>query len=215
MNNPIPAPETIDSFAAFLKYGPTGLAGLMLLLTVVVLLSRSMDPARERLLNRFMYIGAFCFALSLAANFFSVARAYPLYFKILPLDMGAKRTLPKPIISANNKTLDENREYLVKSEVTAIVDVSDAIDYVRSVHSQLEAQRAALQTVVTQSEPLLVELQKIPQIIDRNCSGGSSGVPAASNPAVLAIQQKAVAGLSSVRATSVSAIAVAPPAIRD
>ena len=56
--------------------------------------------------------------------------------------MGAKRTLPKPIISANNTTLDENREYLVRSEVTAIVDVSDAIDYVRAVHSQLEAQRA-------------------------------------------------------------------------
>jgi hypothetical protein len=95
----------------------------------------NLPSKRNRVLTRFMYVGAFCFDLALAANFFSVAGAYPMYFRVLPLDEGnpAARKLPMPIIKINGTLVDDNMAPLVKSEVTAIVDVSDAINFVGQV----------------------------------------------------------------------------------
>jgi hypothetical protein len=211
MDQTIPS---IDSFSAFLKYGPTGLAGLMLVLVIVTLTTAVLTPAHERVLTRFMYIGAFCFTLALAATFFSVVGAYPLYFRVFPLDTGAKNTLPKPIIRANNKALDDNMTYLVKSEVTAIVDVSDAINFVQEFRSQNDSQRAVISNIVATLTPLIPELQRVPQILDKNCSGGSSGVPAASNPQVIAISSQAVATISGLKNGAAAAIATPPPAVK-
>jgi hypothetical protein len=54
-----------------------------------------------------------------------------------------------PIIKANNTLVDKDMTYIVKSEVTAIIDVSDAIDFVRDLRSQSERQREALKNVVS------------------------------------------------------------------
>jgi hypothetical protein len=204
----------IDSLSAFLKYGPTGLAGLMLVLVIIALSFRAMTDSRERLLTRFMYIGAFCFTLSLASSFFSVAGAYSLYFRVIPLDEGNKHALPMPIIKINSIRLaDDKMTYVVKSDVTAIVDVSDAINFVQEFRSQSERQRAALKEVVSASDTIVPDLQRVTQIIDRNCSGGSNGVPAASNPAVLAITSRAAAVVSGFKASAASAIAAPTPQV--
>jgi hypothetical protein len=214
MNNAIDAPSTIDSLSGFLKYGPTGLAGLLLILVIIALAAGTPTPPRERILMRFMYIGAFCFALSLAATFFSVAGAYPLYFRVIPLDMGSKHTLPLPIVKMNNTTLDDKMTYLVKSEVTAIVDVSDAIDFVQEVRSQSERQRQAISDYVAASTALVTDLQKVPQILNNNCSGGSNGIPAASNPSVIAITSRAVATIAGLKSSGSAAIAAPPPTVK-
>ena len=73
MDNALAQPVVIDSFARFLMYGPIGLAGLMLVLVILALTVRTMDPARERLLRQMMYIGAGCFAIAVAANVFAVS----------------------------------------------------------------------------------------------------------------------------------------------
>ncbi len=211
MENAIPS---IDGFSAFLKYGPTGLAGLMLVLVIVTLTTAVLTPAHERILMRFMYIGAFCFTLALAANFFSVGGAYKLYFRVFPLDTGAKNTLPKPIVRANNKTLDDTMTYLVKSEVTAIVDVSDAINFVQEFRSQSDKQREVISNFVSSLTPLIPELQKVPQMVDRNCPGGSNGISAASNPTVIAIASKAAATIANLKDSASTAIAVPPPVVK-
>jgi len=131
LDNALAQPALIDSFTKFLMYGPIGLAALMLVLVILVLTTRTMDPARERLLRQMMYIGAGCFAIAAAANFFAVSGAYTLWLHVTPLNDGSQQTLPKPIITANGKVLDEKLSYLVKQDVMTIVDVSDAIDFVK------------------------------------------------------------------------------------
>jgi hypothetical protein len=82
MDNAIAAP-TIDSFSGFLKYGPTGLAGLMLVLVILAFNLRDLTASRERILTRFMYVGVFCFALSLAAILFR-RRCLPTVLSRIP-----------------------------------------------------------------------------------------------------------------------------------
>jgi hypothetical protein len=206
-------PDTIDSFSTFLKYGPTGLAALMLVL-VAISLSLQITPQRERLLKQFMYIGAFCFVLALGASFFSVAGAYQLYFRVIPLDAGSRRVLPLPIIKINSTTVDEQKGYLVKSEATAVIDVTDAIEFVQQVRSQADDQRKALDLFVENSSSLVTDLQKVPQIIDKNCSGGPSGTPAASNPAVIAIASNTAAKIADFRSMASAAIAAPAPEVK-
>ena len=196
MNNALAQPGVIDSFAGYLKYGPIGLAGMMLVLVIIALTVRTMDPARERLLRQMMYVGAGCFAIAMAASVFSLNGAYTLYLRVFPLDVGSKQTLPKPIVKANGKLLDENMTYLVKQDVTTIVDVSDAIDFLREVRAQNDAQKQLLSSIAKASDTMVSELQKVPVILDKNCPGGAHGEPAASNPAVMAITNKTLATIA-------------------
>src|SRR5215470_2293518 len=131
LDNALAQPVPIEGLAKFLIYGPIGLAGLMLVLVILALTARNIDPARERLLRQMMYVGAGCFAIATVANFFAVSGSYTLFLRVFPLDVGEKKKLPKPIVKANGKLLDENMTYLVKQDVTTIVDVSDAIDFVK------------------------------------------------------------------------------------
>jgi hypothetical protein len=212
--NEIATSASINNLAGFLKYGPIGLAGLMLFLVVVVLIAKRFDDRRERTLKQFMYIGAFCLALSLAANFFATGGAYPLHFRVIPIDEGKERVLPMPIIKANNALVDDNMTYLVKSEVTAIVDVSDAISFAREVQLQNTRQRQVLNRIVAGSDSIVPDLQRVGQIIDSNCPGGHNGISAASNSAVLAITSKAASALSGFRASALAEATVPEPSFK-
>jgi hypothetical protein len=213
MNPNIADPGLVDSFAGFLKYGPIGFAGLMLVLVVFALMVR-MDPARERLLRQMMYVGAACFAIAVAANFFTVSGAYTLYLRVFPLDVGSKQTLPKPIVKANGKLLDDNMTYVVKQDVTTIVDVSDAIDFVKDVRSQNDQQKQLLASLAKASETMLADLQRVPIILDKNCSGGQSGVPAASNPQVIALTNKTLATIAGFQSSAAGLAAKPEPAFK-
>jgi hypothetical protein len=206
----VASPGALDSLSTFLKYGPAGLAALMLVL-VVISLSLEINPQRERLLRQFMYVGAFCFVLTLIANYFSVAGAYQLYFRVIPLDAGANHILPPPIIRINSSMIDEQKAYLVKSDVTAVVDVTDAIEQAQQIRTENERQREALKGIATGSNSIIADLQKIPQIIDKNCNGGNSGVPAASNPAVLAVTSNAASTIAGFRSAALAVLSTELP----
>lgn len=60
---------------------------------------------------------------------FLALHPHTVYFRIEPLDLGKTRALPPPIITVNRKGLTEP-EYQVRSDITAIVDVNDAISFV-------------------------------------------------------------------------------------
>lgn len=53
-----------------LRIGPIGLAGLLLVLVVIVLLLRRVEPSQERILKLCLYVGAFCFIAALIAQYF-------------------------------------------------------------------------------------------------------------------------------------------------
>ena len=119
-----------------------------------------------------------------------------------------------PIIKANGTLLDENMTYVVKSEVTAIINVSDAINFVQEVRLQNDRQRQVISNVVSASTAIVADLQKVPQILDRNCSGGSSGIPAASNPAVIAITSKAASTIAGFSSSGADLVGTPPPTFR-
>jgi hypothetical protein len=53
----------------FMKYGPVGLAGLLIVLSLIALALR-IDPGRERVFKTILYVGAFCFIAALVAQHF-------------------------------------------------------------------------------------------------------------------------------------------------
>jgi hypothetical protein len=125
-------PGMIDGFLKFLMYGPIGFAGLMLILVILALTTSKMNEARERVLTRMMYVGAGCFTIAVAANVFAPAGTYTQWLRVIPLDEGENQIFPKPIVKANGQRVDDNMSYLVKKDVTTIVDVSDAIEFVKN-----------------------------------------------------------------------------------
>jgi hypothetical protein len=60
-----------------LGFGPLGLAGLLLVLVVIVLLLRKVEPSQERLSKLCLYVGAFCFIAALVAQYFNRDRPAP------------------------------------------------------------------------------------------------------------------------------------------
>ncbi|WP_029874725.1 hypothetical protein [Rhizobium leguminosarum] len=168
-----------------LKYGPIGLAALMLLLAIFALLARELTPPRERTMRLFMYIGAACFALAAALNFFSIDSVHTVHFRIDPLDQASTSGFPPPKITINSASLTPPMKYDVKSEVTAIVDVSDAIDSVRSIKGTLFEQNGRMHQIDRRVEDALGQLaaaltsfeESSRLAVANGCSGGTRGVP--------------------------------------
>ncbi len=162
MENGVTDPSAIEAFSKFLQYGPIGIAGLMLLLVIVSISIGSISAGKERILKTFMYVGAFCFVAALVAQAFVKTGEYPVDFVVAPNDFGEARVLPAPIIKVNGKVLDRDEVFLVKSRATAIVDVTDAIDFVRNAQREFQEQTAAFNDVIQQTEQLetaVAELQ--------------------------------------------------------
>jgi hypothetical protein len=65
-----PNTATIGALNEFLNYGPIGFAGLMLVLVIIALNVPKIDPHRAGLLRQFLYVGSFCFAVAMIAQFF-------------------------------------------------------------------------------------------------------------------------------------------------
>jgi hypothetical protein len=60
------ATKKMLDLAAFLKFGPLGLAGLLLVLMATAL-TLKLNEARERLILRILYVGAFCYVVASAS----------------------------------------------------------------------------------------------------------------------------------------------------
>lgn len=154
MENEITDPSTIEAFSKFLQYGPIGIAGLMLLLVIVSISIGSISAGKERILKTFMYVGAFCFVAALVAQAFVKTGEYPVDFVVAPNDFGTARVLPPPIIKVNGEIVKKNETFMVRSRATAIVDVTDAIDFVRTAQEEFRQQTAAFEDVLQQTEQL-------------------------------------------------------------
>jgi hypothetical protein len=181
-----------SAWTKFLDYGALGLAGMMLVLAVFALYG-GLSPAKERLLRQFLYVGAFCFVVAMLPQFLPKPphSEHLIHFRVEPLAHGANPTLPPPIITINSQRLVE-MSYLVKSEVTAIVDVTDAVETAKN----LRETALGLQQVATNQDRVLAELsadidaalvnlqQSAGEVVSGICPGGSSGRPPAAGPRI-------------------------------
>lgn len=211
-----PNPEPLFTGAAnLLKFGPLGLAGLMLVLVIIALAIREMSPSRERLLRQFMYIGAFCFALAGALSFFAPTSVHMVHFHVEPLDEVASGALPPPKITINSEPVKAPFKYPVKSEVTAIINVSDAIQAIANYRNKIGEQAGRLKQIGARTEQARVQLGEALQAFEAsselavgpNCSGGASGIQST--------KAAEIAALNSVVASKLGAIEANMSAVGD
>jgi hypothetical protein len=185
--------QTLIGSAEFLKYGSIGLAGLMLVLVVAALAIRQTDARTTALLRTFMFVGAFCFVVSTASTF--AAEVYKtshlLFLKVIPIEMTGS-DLPAPVVSINNENQPIPLRYPVVSDITAIVDVNEAVNKLREVKTRLNERQGTLNekeaalavqidavqradVVVSRMQESLTKLASL--AVADSCPGGPHGVP--------------------------------------
>ena len=124
-----------------------------------------------------MYIGAFCFVVA-AVIAFLPGKAHILYVRVEPLDMNTAHKFPPPTITINSKVQENPLQYPVDSDVTAIIDVDQAINFVEEYASVNQRQQSAISntgSVLTQLQGQLTKLSNL--AVNDSCSGGPHGIP--------------------------------------
>jgi hypothetical protein len=173
-------------YVEFLKFGPIGLAGLMLVLTMSALV-RPIDERQERTLKRFLNIGAFCFVIACIFAFIPefIKSGHWIYFRVEPMASGRSSGFPSPIITINSEDLSQPRRYFLTSDVTAIIDVTDSIRLADRIKADADVIRvgserqASVLTRISERTPDLVgKLQRVNSLaLDNGCPGGAHGLP--------------------------------------
>lgn len=195
----------------FLKYGPLGLAGLMLVLVIVALTLGKLDGRRERLMTKFMYVGAFCFVVASIFAFLPGSSAHWLHFRVEPLSSGEKPKLPLPIFTVNNTRL-EKPSYLVSSEATAIIDVTDAVNFVGLYESRDQRQRevlARINAVANQSLPKLEQVRNFAAA--EGCPGASHGLAIPGGGAIAGLTGGIIGDLTNAKISIEAITRESPP----
>jgi hypothetical protein len=205
MNQAVAAtnPDLFQGAEGLLKYGPLGLAALLLVLVVFTLVMSNIDPVRERLLRLFLYVGAFCFVVAAILAFLPgyVGAGHMLYLRIEPIEM-AKNKLPPPTVIINGKKLDQPFSYLISSTVTAIIDVGDSIDMVDAFRARDDSQKQKLNQLAAQTKQSIDQLVQLNNIQTGNiCYGGAHGVPSPDAGAMVHITSAVSNSLGGAMAT--------------
>ena len=208
-------PSNINALSDFLKWGPIGLAGLLLLLVIMVLLLKDVSPSRERILRSALYVGAVCFVIASISQYLinrdnktDFPREYYVDMRVLPLDQGVKSPFPLPIIDVNGTRLDPTapRKAIISSNSTAIVDVTDAFGFVRDISSKANTQRQTIIDIMNYTESLLGQLSDSSNMIAHACSGGPSGQPPQAAPQLFGINSNLTNAISKIRGLAETSI---------
>jgi len=166
----------ITALEAFLKYGPIGLAGLMLILVIIALSFGTLNAIKARLLRTFLYVGALCFMAALAAEFFTPAGQFDLRVTVAPQDLGSQSAFPPPLIRINGQRVDRNEAvpFKIAANTSILIDVTDALGRFEVAEKKVEAQQVALTEAQVQAKEIATQLEAIT----------TSNSPAASLPVI-------------------------------
>lgn len=155
--------ETIGAFESFLKWGPLGLAGLMLVLVIFALVAGQLTPDRTNLLKTFMYVGAACFVAALVAQYFEAEEEHRLVISVLPNDID-DFNFPPPKIKANGREIDRKKDYFITETTALSIDVSKAMGLYRATATRAdtaEAKAAETETELMAANQSVVEAQRV------------------------------------------------------
>jgi hypothetical protein len=197
-----------------LQYGPIGFAALMLVLVVIALMIPGADAARLALMKFLLKIGTFCFVVACIFAFLPtyIQAGHLVHFRIEPLDSGQTQALPRPIVTINGEVLNPPPHYLVASEVTAIIDVSDAISFVNQYKERDAKQASLLNGVSAQITSSVPKLQEIAKIATSDaCPGGAHGIPIPNGPTLAAHSSSILANFQSTQAAIAAVLNEPPP----
>ena len=114
------------------------------------------------------------------------ASEHTVHFQVYPNDLGRTHTLPPPIIRVNNEELGDPADYKVKSEVTVIIDVSDAINEAQQYKTANARQAEAINIQANALESATEASKKIPNLLVSSCPGDNRNFdPSNTNEIVL------------------------------
>lgn len=139
----------VNSFEGFLKWGSTGLAGLMLVLVIFAIIGRDVSEAKKSLLRTFMVIGAFCFVASLAAEVYlqSIANTgrHKVVLAVLPNDLDGS-DFPPPQIKVDGAPIDRTADLYIDKAAALTVDMTSALGLFRTASARAEQAQREVET---------------------------------------------------------------------
>lgn len=164
--------NTINALSGFLEWGAVGLAGLMMVLAILALISGTLTPERAGLLRTFLYVGAVCFMAALGAQVFTqmnnqklltenqnllaenqqlLARKldHNLSVGLWPNDL-ASVDFPEPKIQSNGKLVDRTKGIVIDRPTSLSIDISEALD--KFEQNLREVEQAQRQVATVQQE---------------------------------------------------------------
>jgi len=112
-----------------------------------------------------------------------------------------KDTLEKNLSNAQN-LISETQTKLA----TTITTLSATQTSLNDVKSLRDRQQESLKMIHDNSDALIADLQRVVQVVDKNCGGDGSGKPASSNPVVIAITSKTASTISGFKASASAAM---------
>lgn len=145
--------EEISALSAFLEYGPIGLAGLMLVLTIIAMSVGDLTESRASLLKFYLAIGATCFLSTLVFEYLKVDGEHKLVLFVAPHDVKQNQDdFPPPAFNVNGDDIDRKDPILISTDSQVRVDVSAAIGLLNVSEAQIQKQEKEL---VAQKEELI------------------------------------------------------------
>lgn len=161
-------------------------------IVVVIGLSEELSPSSEgRFWKRFAIVVPIVAALITGAVTLWTKQgsggdsaAHVLRLRVDPVENEASG-LPPPKILVNSREVKQPIEHKMTSDVTAIIDVSRALETAKALRAANESQqtiivkaRASIQNLAQNIEPAIAALDALNRDINgNNCIGGASGVP--------------------------------------
>jgi hypothetical protein len=184
-----------DGAAKLLSAGPLGLGAIIVLVTGTVLVTgRAIEEGRLKLSLSLLGAGSI---LVIAGLLVLVLQSYSakseaearvastqhrLWFRIDPL--ASEKHLPAPEITINGTKLD-NMSYIVRSDTTVIIDVTEALRGASQQGAQTGANSKEVADVAgkrnrsqlsSDIDTSIAQTQRIVQLMTQSCTGGKSGV---------------------------------------
>lgn len=190
----------LDGAAKLLSAGPLGLGALVVLVTGSILITgNAVEKGRLKLALSMLVSGFLLVIAGLGVLIFqteatkaaadaafakaNAATAHIIYFRVEPLALGSTPNLPAPVIKINEDVL-KGTSYTLNSDVTAIIDVTDAINKVSggaknptpNPDVDVESIKKNREQLAADLDTTIAQVQRIAQLMNQSCSGGAHGI---------------------------------------
>jgi hypothetical protein len=184
-----------EGAAKLLSAGPLGLGAVIVLVTGTILITgKAVEQGRLKLSLAMLVSGCILVLAGLGVlvlqtnaseaaakvELEKAANRHQLFFRIEPLN--SKGKLPAPDILINYKKIDQQSPYTVESDITIIVDVTEALQQVgtqpanlNSSNDKTDSNKKVREQLVSDIDTSIAQIQRIVQLMTQGCPGGAHG----------------------------------------
>jgi hypothetical protein len=184
-----------EGAAKLLSAGPLGLGAIIVLVTGTILIAgKAVEQGRLKLSLAMLVSGCILVLAGLGVlvlqtnaseaaakvELEKAANRHQLFFRVEPLN--SKSKLPAPDIIINTKKIDQQSPYTVGSDITIIVDVTEALQQLGPQQSNIspsgdniESNKKVRDRIASDIDTSIAQIQRIVQLMTQSCPGGAHG----------------------------------------